>query len=129
MKIGWKKVYFITNGIKYAAIVKLQILGRVVKPHRTVSLVVEGQSQYVPKYRTSKARVLNVSPTTSALQQMRIDGVSVENWDKIVFEAHSGYKYYNGKTCVPQEKFDDNPDNDCSSGIHFFDRKCEAQAW
>lgn len=126
--IGWKKAHARdARGYSFDVLVKLEILGKVVRPNERI---IVGNYWGVPKYRTDKAKVLSVQLTPSALARASGTKASdLQRWNgRLIGFARDDYRYYRGKVCRP-DWFDPHPKNLCSNGIHFFKLKKYALAW
>ena len=97
--IGWKKA----NGL----IVKLQILADAKRSSATTR-----------KCRCSKAKVLSIQT---------IDGDEAEQ--QFVASDHDKSFFYRVGETVEVDNFDDDRWNECSTGIHFFITRREAEQW
>lgn len=127
---GYKKVFTETG----TAILKLQIMGRRTEPSR--DRVDKG------KRRCSQAKVVKVWHSVQCHYHPNADSNS-HNAFRIVktyyvnprsvkgmYSSHSpSFKYSLGKIVRPRNGFDNNLDNVCSRGIHFFDTYAEAVAY
>lgn len=128
--IGWKKAYAVyENVLSVPVLVKLEILGKVVRPNERITV---GNYRPVSKFRTDKAKVLSVQLTPDAREELRASGTKasgLRRWEgKLIGFAFGDYMYYRGKVCRP-DWFDPYPKNLCSNGIHFFKNKKYALAW
>lgn len=108
--IGWKKAFVYPDDDRdNYAIVKLEI------PEEA-----KRSSAFGRKCRASEAKVLGIWP-------IKNDKPDFEHPIDIAYSLHDpGFVYATGKTVTPILTYDDNPYNECASGIHFFITQQEA---
>lgn len=133
-RIGWKIVdYEVIN--KYfvhyrKALLKLEILGPVVTPHKKIYLVPYCKSSefahMITKFRTSKVRVLAAWPVHYSGKTGR--QFTEKNMPaKFMSSYKESFWYKTGKVRTTELDIDANLD--CASGIHFFAQRRHACWW
>jgi hypothetical protein len=107
--IGWKKVRILDASSESIcnAVLELKILGK-----RNSTLV--GR-----KCRTSKVRVMSVHTTSEAYKK---HAHKIVSWHDTKFEYKLG-------EIVTEPKYNDDIRVECTTGIHFFMTRAEAEAW
>jgi hypothetical protein len=121
--IGYKKIICDCDSItsKMPAIAELLIPSgaKVVKP-----IIFD-------KYRTDKAIVKRVTPCNKNIKDENnydiVDPNFLYNKCDCHSYHHSGYKYHIGKIHNPRHPLDTDVREDCSSGIHFFSKRSDAE--
>lgn len=106
--IAWKKAYLTAYGWD-GCIIKLEI------PEDAIRI--KGRDSSDCKCRASEAKVLEIYREK---HNIRYDGVLLPN-DTIAYSWHDpSFTYKVGDIVKPTEEFDTDRRNTCSTGIHFF---------
>jgi hypothetical protein len=132
--IGWKLVK--TGNAGAYAVVKLKVLGKVVKPAAGRSDVQLYNRTYGTKYRTNRAKVLGIYIRRD--MGVGLSGGFAYHRHRRDREVESGVSTYDStfvyrtgeivrsRDGCGKPAFDSNPYNDCGIGIHFFATSKEA---
>lgn len=125
--IGWKKVEIRNeSGFVRNAILKLKVTGRVIEPTRKAEVLSSrGIFREVTKFRTDKLTVLAAYRPRTLKPVVLKEGeyIGAAHW------SADEFRYVVGKVHKPQFKLNTDVGVDCASGLHFFDRRSNAEDW
>jgi hypothetical protein len=116
---GGCRVYDHKQDMYKNVLVKLEILGSIVRPHG---------GGFDVKFRTNKAKVLEIREILKdEKRRLRIGNIYKNKKNFIITSTHDNtFNYETGKIVEPKLEFDWSEKNACSSGIYFYFEKKRA---
>lgn len=129
-RIGWKIVEYVNSRGDYRkALLKLEILGRVVTPDEEARVSNSHmRNVYVKKLRTSEVKVLRAFKlgSTEYGEKHRSTG-RLTKIKKFNSKHDFTFKYETGK--IAKALLDTDKKKACASGLHFFEQRRHAIWW